>query len=191
MDYDCSGPVFDKLRDPYSGEPLGAKMYVNRGRTLFSAPSAYSVRDRFPTARDAYRAWNRVDGVEGLKDGKPIVCAYTGEALRLAHDEDGWYYEGGFDPHMLLPRQKFLHFATMRGGRTDVPAEEPGRVDAPARVGRPTENMRKHAEQQRVEPDDESIATAERIMEQNRPLLDPAPATVSMHVPSKKKGKKR
>ena len=91
---------------------------------------------------------------------------------------------------MLLPRQRFLHFATMRGGRTDVPAEEPGRVDAPARVGRPTENMRKHAEQQRVEPDDESIATAERIMEQNRPLLDPAPAKVSMHVPARK-GRKR
>ena len=190
MDYNCSGPVFDSLVNPYSGDPLRAKMFVVGGRTLFSAPSAYSTSDRFPTAVDAYRAWNRVNGVEGLKDGMPIVCAYTGEALNLRHDEDGWYYDGGFDPHVLLPRQKFLHFATMRAGRTEVPAEEPGRVDMPARVGKPTENMRKHAEQQRVEPDDASIAAAERIMEQNRLLLNPAPARVSMHVPAKK-GRKR
>lgn len=187
MDYNCSGPVFDSLVNPYSGDPLRVKMFVVGGRTLFSSPSAYSTSDRFPTAVDAYRAWNRVNGVEGLKDGQPIVCAYTGEALNLRHDEDGWYYDGGFDPHVLLPRQRFLHFATMRAGKTEVSAEEPGRVDMPARVGKPTENMKRHADKNRTELHDDTVKAAEDIMTKYRDVLEPGPAKVSMHVPGKRR----
>lgn len=190
MDYNCSGPVFDSLVNPYSGDPLRVKMFVVGGRVLFSSPAAYSTADRFPTAHDAYRAWNRVNGVEGLKDGQPIVCAYTGATLNLKHDEDGWYYDGGFDPHVLLPRQKFLHFATMRGGFTEVSEEEPGRVDMPQRVGKPTENMKRHASENRLELHDDTVKAAEAIMTKHRDVLGPGSSTVSMHVPGNKRRRK-
>lgn len=183
MIYDCSGPRFDKILNPYTGKPLRPKMSVSgRGRIKFFAPDTYSPAQPFPTAKDAFRAWNRVDGVEGLKDHQPITCAWTGRAMKLVHDADGYHYEGGYDPHMMLERGDFLYFATMRNGESEYPKPNGHipRVDKPAEKGEITKRMQKHADESRAELSDEAVKTAERIMQQHKGTLGPGNATVSM-----------
>ncbi len=190
MIYDCTGPTFDGLENPYTGKPLGAKMSVTKtGRMRFFAPDTYSTSDFYPTAKDAYRAWNRANGVEGLKDGQPIVCAYTGDPLKLVHSEDGWRYEGGFDPHLLRTRAEFLRLATMRGGVATRDAAPETRVDAPARRGQVTAGMRRHVEETKAELGEDSVKAAEAILLKHKGDVEQS-GTVSMHVPSRKKGRK-
>ena len=194
MVYECSGQRFDGLLNPYTGKPLRPKMAVTaQGRIRFFAPDTYSPAQPFPTANAAFRAWNRVNGVEGLKDGSPIVCAWTGRPLKLVHDGEGWHYEGGYDPHLMFSRAEFLYYATMRDGRSEYP--EPGkkelRVDKPQERGEVTKEMRRHADEARTELSDEAVKTAEEIMQKHRGDLEKGETTVSMHVSGKggRKGK--
>lgn len=180
LTYKCSGPVFEGLKCPYTGKPLQVVMHVtSRGRAYFSAPDAYSTACVYKSPKEAYRAWNHVDGVEGLKDGQPLVCAYTGKPLVLKRSDDGFCYDGGFDPRALLSREQFLHFATMRGGKSPVSLET-SRVDMPKREGKITENMRKHADEQRTELSDDSVKIAENILQANKDILPSGPATISV-----------
>ena len=185
MVYECTGPRFEGILNRYTGEPMKVRMAVSRdGRTRYFSPDTYSTADRFPTAKEAYRAWNRVDGVEGLKDGRPITCAYTGVPLKLVHDELGWGYAGGFDPHLLYSRADFLRLATMRDGEAARPGGQDVRVDAPPRRGRVTDAMRRHAEETAPALDEDSVRTAEAILQKHRADVGDSP-TVSMHVPAK------
>lgn len=192
MVYECSGPRFDKILNPYTGEPLRPRMSVSpRGRIRFFAPDTYSPAAPCPTAQAAFRAWNRRNGVEGLKDTEPIVCAWTGKPLHLVHDDSGYHYEGGYDPRMLFDRPTFLYYATMRNGVSEYPKPEPeARVDRPADRGRVTEAARRHADESRVELTDDAVHLAESIARRHRDVLEPGPATVSMAGARKKGGKR-
>lgn len=187
MIYDCTGPTFEGLKNLYTGEPLGAKMSVTAtGRMRYFAPDTYSPSDFFPTAKDAYRAWNRVDGVEGLKDGQPLVCAYTGDPLKLVHSENGWHYEGGFDPHLLRNRAEFLRFATMRAGLSPRPDTRDTRVDAPPRRGQVTPGMKRHVEETKAELGEDSVEAAEAILQKHRNDIEGS-GTVSMAMTKKRR----
>ena len=138
--------VFAKVKNAYTGKPMRVLMVVTgKGEPLFHADkSEYSTSDHFETKRQAYDAWNRKDGISGLKNNKPITCAYTGEPLGLVDLPDGFYYSGGFNPKMLYPRDEFLYRATMRGGVSQFP--KPGsaqRVDKVARVDMPEKRKNK------------------------------------------------
>ena len=189
MLYKCSGPRFGQIDNPYTGKTMQVMMRVSRtGDIRMFAPDTYSTADFFPSAKEAYRAWNRVTGVEGLKDGEPPTCAYTGKPLRLVQTEDGWHYEGGFDPHLLRPRDEFLYFAAMRGGKSPYAPGTPGRVTAPPREGRVTDAMRKHAEGQRMELHDDSVKHAEETLASRPDLFHLESNTVSMAGADKGKG---
>ena len=191
MIYECSGPRFDSLKNPYTGEPLHPRMSVSSGgRILFFAPDTYTPAQPFPSARDAYRAWNRVDGVEGLKDGRPVTCAYTGKAMHLVHDGLGYRYEGGYDPRLLLGRQAFLYYASMRDGRSEYPPPGPeSRVDKPAAAGRTQDcTAARHVEEHKAEVTEEAVKTAEEIMKKHKDDVEPS-STVSMAVPDKSRSK--
>lgn len=175
MVYECSGPRFDQLKNPYTGEPMHPKMSVSAtGRLRFFAPDTYTPSQPFPTAKEAYRAWNRVNGIEGLKDTQPIVCAYTGKPLHLVHDDEGFHYEGGYDPRLMMDRPTFLYHAAMRDGKSMYPAPTPEkRVDKPQEIGRTKDcAAARHVEEHKAELTEDTIRTAEDIMRQHKDLLD-------------------
>lgn len=169
MVFDCSGPRFGAMRNPYTGEVMRVKMSTSStGRIRFFAPDTYSPTNVYPTAKEAYRNWNRENGVEGVKDGKEIVCAYTGRPMHLVRTPDGYCYEGGFNIHMMYDRPTFLYYATMRNGRSEYPEpvpEEP-RVERPVQHGKVSKRQAKHAEEMRTELTEEGIRTAEGIMKE-------------------------
>lgn len=186
----CSGPRFESLVNPYTGERIATVMSVAGGRIRFRAPDTYSTSDYFPTAEDAYRHYNRVNGTEGLRSGKPIVCAYTGRPLTLEHDEYGYRYSGGFNPKLFYTRDEWMYYASMRGGSTRYPM--PGGDPSP-RVTRPvrpviTASARRHAEEMRTELTDDAVKLAEKTMAELRDkgLVTKGSSTVSMSVPKGK-----
>lgn len=188
MVYKCSGPRFGNIENAYTGEIMSVMMRVSpKGDIKVFAPNTYSTSDFFPSAKEAYRAWNRVNGIEGLKDNTPPVCAYTGKPLQLEQTEDGWHYVGGFDPHLFYDRATFLRFATMRGGVAVYPEASASRVDAPPREGKVTEAMKKHADEQRTELHDDSVKHAEETLKSRPDLFDLKSDTVSMSMPRRKR----
>ena len=187
MVFECSGPRFGSMRNPYTGEVMRVKMSTSpTGRIRFFVPDTYSPTNVYPTAKEPYRHWNSANGVEGITDGKPIVCAYTGEPLKLVKTSDGYCYEGGFNIHMMLDRQTFLHFATMRNGVSEYPlpeSTEESRVEKPAPKPEISERQRQHAEEMRTELTEEGIRTAEGIMKELDGKFDlDKSSTVSMSV---------
>lgn len=179
VDVLCSAPEFRALRCAYTGEPLEVYMLVRPGsQPLYHAPRAYSPSVPFPTAEQAYRAWNRVDGVEGVKTGTPIVCAYTGKVLAAAKTSDGHFFRGGFDPRMFHSRDDFLRLATSRGGESARPSG--GRVEAVRGGSRPS-RARPSAPSG---PSDEAVDIAASVLQRHRDDLPAqASSTVSMSVP--------
>ena len=130
---DCTGEAFRGIADPYTGEPLRVKMLVTKSSPRFFAPAAYSPCVRYGTAKAAYDAWARKDGIAGARKGREIRCAYTGELLTPMHDETGYWFDGGFDPRRFWSREEFLRYARMRDGESPVPAGPADRV-LPART---------------------------------------------------------
>ena len=192
MIYPCSGPRFGTIKNPYTGETMRVKMCtLPNGAVKYFVPDTYSPTEVFPTAEEAYRHWNRVNGVEGLKSGKPLVCAYTGKALTVVKTDDGYHYEGGFNTHLMYDRPVFLYYVTMRNGKSEYPKPEPDvRVEKPQVRGEITAGMRKHADEMKTELTDDGIATAESALKQvdsGVMKLDRS-SSVSMHS-SKKKAK--
>lgn len=119
----CDGAAFRGLRNPYTGEAVEVEMVIPAGGVpLFhSARRTYSTSDVFPTFEEARAAWDRKDGVSGLKGpSAPMTCAYTGEPLSPVRTPRGVYLTGGFDPNLLAPREEFL--AKMRGEKPRPPA---------------------------------------------------------------------
>lgn len=166
MIYDCSGPRFGELKNPYTGEKILVKMSVSKtGRVKFFAPDTYSPAQFFKTAKEAYRHWNRVNGVEGMKDRKVITCAYTGKPMSLEHTTEGYHYVGGVDLRMFYDRGMFLYYATMRNGVSEYSRPVPEvRVRKPAEHGTITKTMRKHASEMKTDLTQEGIERAEKTM---------------------------
>lgn len=185
IDVICTADEFKSLRCPYTGEPLEVRMLIFPGQPpKFHAPDAYSPSQPFPTAETAYRKWNRENGIEGVKTGLPITCAYTGKMLAAASDREGCYFTGGFDPRLFYTRDEFLRLATSRNGKTDyVPSGE--RVEAVPPDMTPAKPRREEA----TEPTDESVKIAADVLQQHKDVLPKqARTTVSMSV---RKGTKK
>lgn len=168
MVYECNAARFRGLKNPYTGEDVRVKMVVTKdGTSKFFAPDTYTPSEVFRTAADAFRHWNRANGVEGVKSGKPVVCAYTGDPLKPVRTPDGYCYEGGFNPHMLYDRDTFIYYMRMRDGVSGFPAPtgvaQP-RVDKPVEQGRVTKSMRRHANEMKCELSDDALHTAEKIL---------------------------
>ena len=155
---------FRNIRNPYTGETMEVKMVTGDGVPLFFAPGQYSTAKHFATAREAIDAWDRTDGVTGLKARDSLRCAYTGEPLTVEEDSAGFYLAGGFDPCAMHTDDEFLLYATMRdgvsaSGRTETTR---GRVTAPSEVA----DIPPEARETYVEPSDDARHAAESVVSQ-------------------------
>lgn len=180
----CSGPKFDNLKNPFTGEKMHVQMSISASGVMkFFAPDEYSPNKYFKTAEEAFRMYDRVDGVEGLKRGKMIVCPYTGDPLTLVHNELGYHYTGGFVPSMMHDRDWFLYYASMRNGKSEYPKPK-GPAPRVEKVKRAqiTKGMRKHAAEMKTELTQQGIETAESVMKEidSKFGLEKS-STVSMH----------
>lgn len=97
--------------DAYTGRPARVAMEVTPAALLFSAPDATTPRRFYASMGEAVAAL-----------GSGLTCPYTGDRLRPVRDGDAVMFMGGWDPRRPLPRQEFLHYASMRAGKSDVPA---------------------------------------------------------------------
>ena len=180
MTYKCHGPTFQSIRNPYTGDPIAVEMLVSpNGVVLMRAVDTYSPGGTpFPTPEEAFRAWDRKDGVGGLRsaEARGVFCAWTGAPLVPRHTPRGWIYAGGFNPSVFTPRMKFLEL--MAGV-----AETASRVEAPKPKGEVTPAMRRGAAERSASPDAETERTAAGIMESLKKDLDPS-GVVSMATPA-------
>lgn len=188
VDVLCTAEEFKSLRCPYTGNPLEVRMLVVPGQPpRFHAPGAYSPAERYPTPEDAYRMWNRVDGVEGLKTGRPITCAYTGAVLAAVRDREGCGFSGAFDPRMFWTREEFLRKATMRDGKGPA-ASADARIEASAPGMEPLKPLKPRRFD--TDPTDEALHIAESVLAKHRDILPKqASTTVSMSVSPARGGK--
>ncbi len=169
MVYACDSIQFRGLKNPYTGEPIRVSMVVMKdGTAKFYAPDTYAPSEVFRTAADAFRHWNRVNGVEGVKTDKPVTCAYTGQPLVPRRTSDGFCYLGGFNPHLLYDRDTFLYYMRMRDGVSELPVPKKSscksRVTQPVPQGKVTKRMQKHADEMRTELSDDAIRAAEKTL---------------------------
>lgn len=131
----CTGRSFDGLVNLYTGEPMVVVMHVRPGKVpMFSAPDTFDPTiDTFPTSKEAFESWTRVDGLKGLRSGVP-ACPYTGETMRIEETSFGYRFVGGFRPKMPQTREEFLAKARARGSMPEIPQAqivEPVAEDAP------------------------------------------------------------
>lgn len=164
MTVKVTSDLFAGLSNPYTGERLDVAMTVSPGfdEPMFSAPDAYSTYDVFPTKEECIAAWDRTDGVSGLRKGTPFVCAYTGEPLVLVKSARGWRFSGGFDPKMFFTRDEFLRMATMRRGVPGYVPSKSVRVTSVPRKPVVTEAARRAAESKAPSLDEGKVHELER-----------------------------
>lgn len=176
--------LFKGLRNPYTGEVMEVIMTVNPGREpVFSSPGTYSTGDSFDTSEECIAAWNRRDGVSGLKTGMPIVCAYTKEPLRLVQGFGGkWRFVGGFDPHMFFARDEFLRLANMRDGVSSHVVSAGVRVTSVRESPRVTDAQRKAADAKTPSLDDGKLHELEDRLNARGIRVEPT----SVRVPGRK-----
>ena len=180
---------FANLKNPYTGESLAVQMTIVPGRDpMFSCPDTYSTADVYPSKEECIVAWDRKDGVSGLRTNQPIRCAYTGEALVPVKTALGWKFAGGFDPHMFYTRDEFLRLATMRDGKPGyLPPKNRVRVTAVPPKARITETMRCTANARNPSLDEEKVHELEGRL--NKIGVRVNSGSVSMSVGRKKRGR--
>lgn len=181
----ATASAFDGLVNPYTGAKTTTMMVVTgAGEPMFHADrDEYSPWNVYPTAEDAMREWSRENGVYGLRH-PPFLCAYTGAVMTLEKVDGGYRFAGGFNPKLFRSRESYLYYATMRGGKTDLPVPAtnfPRRVDEVVRPDAPARRKQSRA----ADLTQEGIDTAKGVVEANRGLFEPG-STVSMSVVRKK-----
>ena len=180
---------FANLKNPYTGDPLAVQMTIVPGRDpMFSCPDTYSTSDVYPSKEECIVAWDRKDGISGLRTNQPIRCAYTGEILSPVKTALGWKFAGGFDPHMFYTRDEFLRLATMRDGTPGyIPPKNRMRVTAVPPKARITETMRCTANARNPSLDEEKVHELEGRL--NKIGVRVNSGSVSMSVGRKKRGR--
>ena len=159
----CTSKDFAGLKNPYTGEDMVVKMMTcPDGRCLFAAPDTYSTAGFEAGPKEAYQRWATSEGFEGVRVGKPIQCAYTGESLSIEKTESGVHYLGGFDPCMFRPRAEFLYYAWMRDGESPFPKPQP---DTPVMSGTSAQHK---VERQETKITQDAIDHASSAMEAAR-----------------------
>lgn len=125
---DCHDLALRGLRDPYSNEVLEFKMVLGNGKPRLFSPNATSPTLPQETSVAAYRVVHTRGGIDGALGDREIVrCPYTGEVMRPANDESGYYWIGGFDPTIpVLTATEFINKIRMRDGKLDgEPRKDP------------------------------------------------------------------
>lgn len=105
----CTGPDFDGLVNPYTGEPMKVVMKIRTGgqEPYFCAPDTFSPAV-FRPRPDMERLLSAAPD--------PMKCLWTGRELQMIEVDGEVVCLGGFDPQQPLPRAEFLHYARMRDG---------------------------------------------------------------------------
>lgn len=164
---------FEGLVNPYTGEPMRVKMVVGCGpEPLFHAPDTFSTNDLQKSTNRLYELWSRVNGRQGLRSGIP-KCAYTGEPLTVAEFDGGYHFIGGFNPKVLMPRDKFLYYATMRDGKAVRPEPSPVniRLTKPGETVKPSDSQKRHAESVTPDVSQDAIDLAQDQIEKHKEEL--------------------
>lgn len=187
MIVDVTAEKFRGLKNPYTGEPIVVKMLVpEHGSPMFFAPDTYSTAKPTPSVPELVHAWDRVDGVGGMKDRTKLTCAYTGETLRIVETSAGFFFEGGFNPGRLMSDEEFLKFATMRDGKPGhVPSGTTGRVEF-------VEDMKPIVPtvSDGVERTEEALKVAEGVVNRFKDSVGMQKTTVVSMAKTPKKGKR-
>lgn len=181
----CTGRDFIGITNPYTGEPVVTEMIVGKdGACLFGAPDTYSPAAWRKTKEEAYALWCREEGIEDVRKGQKIVCAFSGAELVLEEDPDlGFRYSGGFDPRIFRKRHEYLNGITMRGGKLTRPEY----VETP-HVMRPGHTV--YVTHREIQVDDEHMRRAEQAMHDAN--FSPEKKTrVSMSQTTKKGGRRK
>lgn len=171
MIFDVKTGKASRLVNAYTGEPMKVKLYVGPGGDpMLFAPDEFTPSAYFDEP-------GRIAGY--------ATCLYTGEPLALERDDNGWRCEGGFDPRMMRPVDEFLRLASMRNGESPYPeAGERTRV-------LPVEEAPPPPVEEDVERTDDALRVAEATVAAHKDAVGlKESSTVSMHVPSKKKGRR-
>ena len=160
---------FEGIVNPYTGEPVRVKMVVGCGpEPLFHAPDTFSTNDLQESTRRLYELWSRVGGRQGLRTGAP-KCAYTGEPMTVAEFDGGYHFVGGFNPKVLMTRDEFLYYATMRDGKATRPRPKPTcRVTKPKDDAKPSDSQKRHAESVTPDVSQDSIDIAQAQIEKHK-----------------------
>lgn len=186
MIVDCNAMKFRGIMNPYTGEEMEVKMLVRQdGAPMFFCPDTYSTSTRYPSAQAAIDAWDRQNGVGGLKKRDSLKCAYTGADLRIVEDCAGFYLDGGFDPHRMMTDDEFVYYANMRNGKSAM--REPGtnsRVESVERIEKSEDKSDDSG------PDSEMLKAAEQTVSQFKDSLG-LKKTSMVNGAELKKGKRR
>jgi hypothetical protein len=172
---DVTASKFNGLVNPYTGDPIKVKMMIpDSGKPFFFAPDTFTHAAHYPTAKEAIDAWDRDNGIQGVKDRSCLLCPYTGESLTVRQDVAGFFLSGGFDPRRFWTDDEFVYFASSRMGKTDYP--KPGALVRVESVPERPDEMPRETET--VERTDEARKVAEAVVDQFKDSVGMKKATV-------------
>lgn len=172
------------LKCAYTGREITVRMIGAGSACLYFSEDAFDPGDWHATAAALLTALGTRGGVVGaLRDGKELVCPYTGAKLSLRKDPVfGYRVEGGFRPSVPVT-DPFL-FARMMMSRNGV---APKNAPKPARVSL-NEAAEPEEEVDRAEVStDAAMQAAEDILKPSMPVRPTI--TVPGGAPRKGKGK--
>lgn len=163
---------FEGIVNPYTKEEMRVRMVVGCGpEPLFHAPDTFSTNDLQESTKRLYELWSRVDGRQGIRTGSP-KCAYTGEPMTVTEFDGGYHFIGGFNPKVLMTRDEFLYYATMRNGVSKYPKPSAlARVTKSTDSVKPSESQKRHAESVTPGVSQESIDVATANIEKHKDEL--------------------
>ena len=128
MIIDCFDNRLRGVKDPYTGKEMTFKMTIGMGTPRVFSDNAYSPTTPVKSSVTAYHNAHTRDGIVGaLPDSVPVTCPYTGEVMHLKSSDEGYYWEGGFDPTLpLFTSDRFIEQVLKRAGKgpTVQPAPE-------------------------------------------------------------------
>lgn len=177
MIVEATAARFRGIKNAYTGETMVVKMLVpERGRPMFFAPDTFTPAKPMRSAAELLDAWDREDGVGGLKNRGNLVCPYTGKPLSVVETSHGVFLDGGFNPGMLMTDDEFLYYATMRNGKPTRPAPSAVRVELEK------ERFDPAPAEDPVEPTDDARHAAEKVVDQFKDQvgMEKEKTTVSM-----------
>lgn len=151
----------DTLICPYTGEKLEVHMVVQPGSVTYSAPKAFTLHEPVATMEELLLRASMRNGVTGSVPGKgPVICAYTGEPLRLRTLPDGRVcFTGGFNPRAMSESLgEFVYKASMRNGETEMKSPTEFRIHKSSK--------HRYLRKKEITPSADTMATAEKITEQ-------------------------
>ena len=186
---DVTSSKFNGLVNPYTGEPIKVKMMIpDSGKPLFFAPDTFTHATHYQTAKEAIDAWDRENGVQGVKNRSCLRCPYTGEPLTVQQDVAGFFLSGGFDPHRFRSDDEFVYYAAMRDGKSPFPV--PSGNTRVTLAPETAEHIDGEGDED-VQPTDEARHVAEKVVDQFKDQVGLVREKTVVSMAKSKKGGKR